>query len=60
MIKKGFVLASIIYFFNSVANVSQGVLIKHFQGELSVGVYEMIAIKCLIAALIMLPLIKVF
>ena len=55
MIKKGFVLASIIYFFNSVANVSQGVLIKHFQGELSVGVYEMIAIKCLVAALIMLP-----
>lgn len=55
MIKKGFLMASIIYLFNSIANVSQGVLIKYYQSAVSVGVYEMIAIKCLVASIIMLP-----
>ena len=53
--KKGFLLAAIIYLFNSLGNVAQGILIKHYQQTLSIGVYEMIAIKCLVACLIMLP-----
>ena len=55
LVKKGFLLAAIIYLFNSLGNVAQGILIKHYQQTLSVGVYEMIAIKCLVACLIMLP-----
>ena len=55
LMKKGFLLAAIIYLFNSLGNVAQGILIKHYQQTLSVGVYEMIAIKCLVACLIMLP-----
>ena len=53
--KGGFVLASLIYILNSFANVSQGVLIKYYQSSLSMGLYEIIALKCFISIIIMLP-----
>ena len=55
MLRRGFLLASIIYLFNSIANVSQGVLIKYYQTTLSMGIYEIIALKCFVSAIIMLP-----
>ena len=55
MFKASFVFASIIYLFNSLANVSQGILIKYYQGHLSIGVYEMIAIKCFVAVILIFP-----
>ena len=55
MLKKSFLFASIIYIFNSIANVSQGVLIKYYQTSLSMGLYETIALKCFIAMIITLP-----
>ena len=33
----------------------QGVLIKHYQHDLSMGIYEIIALKCLIAMIITIP-----
>ncbi len=55
MIKKSFTLAFIIYIFNSVANVLQGVLIKYNQASLSMDLYETIFLKSLVSAIIMLP-----
>jgi drug/metabolite transporter (DMT)-like permease len=55
MIKKGFIMASFIYLFNSLGNVSQGVFIKYYQNAISIGLYELITLKSLIAGLIMLP-----
>ena len=55
MLKQSFLLASIIYIFNSIANVSQGVLIKYYQSSLSIGLYETIALKCFISIIITLP-----
>ena len=55
MLKKSFLLASIIYLFNSIGNVMQGVLIKYYQSVLSLGMYNIITIKCLVACVIMLP-----
>lgn len=55
MLKRSFLLAFIIYFFNSLANVLQGVLIKYHQLHFSMNLYEVIVIKCLISAIIMLP-----
>ena len=55
MLKKSFLLASIIYLFNSIGNVMQGVLIKYYQSVLSSGMYNIITIKCLVACVIMLP-----
>ena len=53
--KFSFLLASIIYIINSLANVSQGVLIKYYQSSLSIGLYEIITLKCFIAMILMLP-----
>ena len=53
--KKGFLLAAIIYLFNSLGNVSQGVFIKYYQSAISIGLYELITLKCLIAGVIMFP-----
>ena len=53
MFKKGFLLASVIYLFNSIGNVMQDILIKYYQGTLSLGVYEIITIKCIVACIIM-------
>lgn len=55
MFKKGFLLASTIYLFNSIGNVMQDILIKYYQGVLSLGLYEIITIKCIVACIIMLP-----
>ena len=55
MFKKGFLFASIIYLFNSLANVTQGVLIKYYQTASSMQIYEIIALKCFISVIIMLP-----
>ena len=55
MLKKSFLFASVIYLFNSIGNVMQGILIKYYQGALSLGLYNIITIKCLIACIIMLP-----
>ena len=55
MLKKSFLLASVVYLFNSVGNVMQGILIKYYQGSLSLGLYNIIAIKCFIACVVMLP-----
>lgn len=55
MLKTSFVFASIIYFFNSLGNVLQGILIKYYQKEFSLGVYEIISIKSFVAMVIMLP-----
>lgn len=56
-IKKGFTLASLIYFFNSVGNVAQGVFIKYFQANLNIGTYELITLKCIVSVVILLPFV---
>ena len=55
MLKQSFLLASGIYFFNSIGNVLQGVLIKYCQSSQLINLYEIITIKCLISAVIMFP-----
>ena len=54
-IGNNFLLSSFIYFFNSVANVLQGILIKYYQGSLNVGIYQIITIKSFISMLLILP-----
>jgi len=55
MLKKSFLLASIIYIFNSISNVLQGVLIKYCQSSLSMELYEAIALKCFVCLIVMFP-----
>ena len=55
ILRRGFLFASFIYFFNSLANVSQGVLIKYYQTAISIGLYQMIALKCFVSLVIMFP-----
>ncbi len=54
-LRKGFLLASIIYFFNSVGNMAQGVFIKYYQQQLDTSLYEIVSLRCLIEAIILLP-----
>ena len=57
LVKKSFLLASIIYIFNSLSNVLQGTLIKYYQSSLSMGLYETITIKCLVSVVIVFPFV---
>ena len=57
LVKKSFLLASIIYIFNSLSNVLQGTLIKYYQSSLSMGLYETITIKCFVSIVIMFPFV---
>ncbi len=56
-LKKGFLLAAFIYLFNSIGSVSQDVLIKYYQSAINIGLYELIAVKCLVSMIIMLPFV---
>ena len=53
--QKGFLLASIIYFFNSVGNVAQGVFIKYYQHTLGIELYELMTQARIIEILLILP-----
>ena len=53
--QKGFLLASIIYFFNSVGNVAQGVFIKYYQHRLDIELYELMTQARIIEILLLLP-----
>ena len=57
MVKSSFILACIVYFFNSVGNVSQGVFIKYFQRANGIGMYDLITLKCIIISLILFPFV---
>ena len=54
-LKKGFLLAALIYFFNSIGNVGQGVFIKYYNTQLNMGLYEFTTLRCLIEIAILLP-----
>ena len=54
-IRKSFIIAVIIYFFNSVGNVSQGVLIKHYQHTLNMNLYQFMTLRCFIEIIILFP-----
>lgn len=54
-LKKGFLLAVLIYFFNSIGNVGQGVFIKYYNTQLNMGLYEFMTLRCLIEIVLLLP-----
>ena len=54
-VKKTFTFAAIIYFFNSIGNVMQGVFIKYYNHKLNMELYEFMTLRCLIEIVILLP-----
>ena len=54
-VKKGFMLAAFIYFFNSVGNVSQGVFIKYYQHKLNIELYELMTMARVVEIALLLP-----
>lgn len=54
-VKKTFTFAAIIYFFNSIGNVCQGVFIKYYNHKLNMELYEFMTLRCLIEIVILLP-----
>ncbi|MBR1429247.1 MAG: DMT family transporter [Rickettsiales bacterium] len=55
IVKQGFTLAAIIYFFNSVGNVAQGVFIKYYQHKLSIELYELMTQARIVEIVLLLP-----
>ena len=55
LLKGSFTLAVVIYFFNSVGNVSQGVFIKYYQEKLKIGLYEFMTLRCVMEVIILFP-----
>ena len=55
ILKGSFTLAVVIYFFNSVGNVSQGVFIKYYQEKLQMGLYEFMTLRCIMEVIILFP-----
>ena len=53
--KKSFTLAVIIYFFNSIGNVGQGVFIKYYNAKLNMDLYEFMVLRCLIEIVLLFP-----
>ncbi len=53
--QNSFIFAVIVYFFNSVGNVSQGVFIKYYQEKLDMGLYEFMTLRCIIEIIILFP-----
>lgn len=54
-IKQGFTLAAIIYFFNSLGNVSQGVFIKYYQHKLDIELYQLMTMARFVEIVLLLP-----
>ena len=54
-VKKGFTLAVIIYFFNSIGNVAQGVFIKYYQHKLDIELYELMTMARILEIFLLLP-----
>ena len=54
-LKKSFVLAVIIYFFNSLGNVGQAVFIKYYNAKLGIGLYELMTLRCIIEIVLLFP-----
>lgn len=54
-VKQSFTLAVIIYFFNSIGNVAQGVFIKYYQHKLNIELYELMTMARILEILLLLP-----
>lgn len=57
MARSSFILACIIYLFNSIGNVSQGIFIKYFQQTNGINMYHLITLKCIVISIVLLPFI---
>ena len=55
LLRRGFLLAAIIYFFNSVGNIAQGVFIKYYQQDLQIDLYEFVALRGFVEAVLLFP-----
>ena len=54
-VKKSFTFAAVIYFFNSVGNVAQGVFIKYYQHSLNIELYELMTMARMVEIFLLLP-----